>query len=404
MSPDRVAYNSRIGVDSSAVQQPMTMQTDHYEIIDEIPRFYEIREEWNALAKRVENSYFSQSFEWCRVGWEEVAAPRKHRLHCIVGWRDGRAFLIWPFVLWRSGLWALAHPLGSETTEYTCPLVVDDDAGERRIAAALKVLRQSCGSDLVFLPHVRADSPLHPVLSRMRLAVTSGTAPVSAVTWDTHRDWASYRASLDATFRRKLERTRRRLAERGELIFEPAAANSERAEVIDWVLNQKRDWLVRKKRTNPWLLTQEYRDFLAAISCRPGETGRFAISTLRLNGDLIAAALMRLDDVRAELLIPVYDPAYSKYGPGQLLMEECLRWACSRNLIYDLRIGAESYKKEWSNWSSEAFSYEIANTIWGAIYLARTPRVLVPRPLRRLIKAAINRGATAWRLSSRQRM
>jgi CelD/BcsL family acetyltransferase involved in cellulose biosynthesis len=373
------------------------MQTDHYEIIGDVARFDAIKEEWNALAQRVENSYFSQSFEWCRVGWEEVAAPRRRRLHCVVGWRDGRAVLIWPFVLWRSGLWSVARPLGSETTEYTCPLVVDDHEAERRTASALKILRRSCGTDLVLLPNVRADSPLNPVISRMKLAVVSGTSQVSAVTWDAHPSWASYRLSLNPTFRRKLERTRRRLIELGELSFEPAAANADRAEVIDWALSKKKDWLVRKKKANSWLETREYRDFLAAISGRPAETGEFAISTLRLNGDLIAAALMRLDNVRAELLMPVYDPTYRKYGPGQLLMEECLRWACARHLTYDLRIGAESYKDEWSNWSSEAFNYEIANTLWGAVYLARTPRVLVPRPLRRSIKAAIRRGVTAWR-------
>src|SRR5690349_7766873 len=108
------------------------MQTDHYEIIDDIARFRELEEEWNALFDRVAGAYFSQSFEWCRVGWEEVAAPRRHRLHCIVGRRDGKAILIWPFVTWRPGLWSVAHPLGSETTEYTCPLVVDDHAAERR--------------------------------------------------------------------------------------------------------------------------------------------------------------------------------------------------------------------------------------------------------------------------------
>jgi CelD/BcsL family acetyltransferase involved in cellulose biosynthesis len=101
--------------------------------------------------------------------------------------------------------------------------------------------------------------------------------------------------------------------------------------------------------------------------------------------------------------MPVYDPAYSKYGPGQLLMEECLRWARTQHLTYDLRIGAESYKDEWSNWSSEAFNYKIPNTIWGAVYFARTPRVLVPRALRRLVKTAISRGVTAWRRSGRRR-
>lgn len=68
---------------------------------------------------------------------------------------------------------------------------------------------------------------------------------------------------LDNKQRCDIGRRRRRLAEAGKVIF-IAAVDVEQSAVIDWIIEQKRQWLVRKARKNDWLGSEEYRRFLVA--------------------------------------------------------------------------------------------------------------------------------------------
>jgi CelD/BcsL family acetyltransferase involved in cellulose biosynthesis len=358
-------------------------RTDRYEVVTDIAHFLELRSDWNALLEQVPQAYFSQSFDWCRVAWEQIAAPRRRRLHCIVAREGGRAVLIWPFVLSRRALWSFAYPLGSETTEYTSPLVLDDSASDQRIEEGWNILRRSSCADVIFLPYVRADSPAHRILSKQRTALPPALNRSWFVNTKTVDNWEQYVASLKRSHRGDLRRTRRRLSELGMLSFEPAVDQNRCAAAIDWILAQKQEWLVRKSRENPWLRDIEYKNFLIEMAGN-SVGGSLIISVLRLDEKIIAAALARIDKVRAECLNTVYDRAYGKYGPGQLLIEECVKWAFEHDLIYDLRIGDEPYKGDWATDTCNTFNFDFANSKWGAGYFivksaARQIRSAVPK-------------------------
>lgn len=374
----------------------MDAPADRYEIVTDFARFLELEDAWNALSDRVPGSYFSQSFEWCRVGWEQVAVPRRRRLHCLTSYSGGQLVLVWPFVTYRWKLWTFAQPLGSETTEYTSPLTLEDDSLERRVTETWQFLRQSCGADIILLPHVRADSILSRVLSQHKPAAAPDPISTRYVSWSEYRDWDGYVASLKRSHRGDLRRTRRRISEVGTLSFEPTVDKSQCAPIIDWVIGHKTQWLLRKDRRNAWLTTDEYRNFLVTIVESIEAAGRLAISVLRLDEKVIGANVSRVDRTRVECLNTVYDRALAKYGVGQLLMEECIRWAFERHLVYDLRIGEEPYKEDWANGTCAAITFEFANTNQGVPYFwirycANNARWLVPPSLRRLVKAALRK-------------
>jgi CelD/BcsL family acetyltransferase involved in cellulose biosynthesis len=374
----------------------MDPPTDRYEAVADFARFLELEDAWNALSERVPGSYFSQSFEWCRVGWEQVAVPRRRRLHCLTGYRGGQLVLVWPFVTYRWKLWTFAQPLGSETTEYTSPLALEDGALEHRVTQAWQFLRRSCGTDIILLPHVRDDSPLSRVLSQYKTAAPPDAIVTRYVSWEECRGWDGYVASLKRSHRGDLRRTRRRISEIGRLSFEPIVHTSQCAATIDWIIQHKTQWLSRKDRRNAWLPTSEYRNFLIKITGSAAAAGRVVVSVLRLDDKVIAANVSRVDRTRVECLNTVYDRALAKYGIGQLLMEECIKWAFKRQLIYDLRIGEEAYKGDWANGTCTAITFEYANSSKGVPYFwlrycASNARWLVPAPLRRFIKAVLRK-------------
>jgi CelD/BcsL family acetyltransferase involved in cellulose biosynthesis len=292
------------------------------QIITSVPAFLALEQEWRDLCHRAPEHYFTQSFDWCRVSWEKVAEPRGRRLYCLVLRQDGRAVLIWPLVTYRNKFWSIARPLGPETTEYTAPLVEDGPHSAQWIAKAWRMVRKSCAGDVVLLPYVRADSPLHRVICRDKAAIAPSIAKTFFVTWGGHPDWDSYYRTLDRHQRREVDRPRRRLSDLGELKYRPMIEPREFPAVIDWMLARKTDWLLRTGRRGAWRDENEYRKFLVAVSRWTERRPGIGISVLELDAKLVAAVLTRRDNVRLEGVITVFDPALRQFGPDS-------RAACS---------------------------------------------------------------------------
>jgi len=375
--------------------------TDRFEIVADPAALEALRPEWDALYERAAQPYFSQSFSWCWTSWQTVSRPRGRRLHCVIARRGSRIVLIWPFVIHRLGAWSVVRPLGPETSEYSDVLVEEGAQAAARIAAAWKILRRTCQCDIITLPLVRSGSGLHLILSEEVAPAFVETDPTSYVRWANYKDWQDYERSLGSETRRVIRRRRRRLQEKGELIFEPVVEPAQSSAVIDWVLREKKDRLARTNLRNHWMHTPEYRAFLMKMAATPQPASGILIAVLRLSGQIIAAQVHRVDRVRVEGLIPVFDPAFAAYGLGQILQEECLKWAFTQGRDYDLRLGKQPHKEIWVNGSCDVISYEFGNSRWGRFYvlyrnaaqgLSRL-RYWVPPEWRRKIKAALGRGA-----------
>jgi CelD/BcsL family acetyltransferase involved in cellulose biosynthesis len=370
----------------------MDTGTDSVQLIKSVPAFLALEREWRELCNRVPNHYFTQSFDWCRVSWKKVAKPRGRQLCCVVVRQDRRTVLIWPLVTYRRKFWSFSRPLGPETTEYTAPLVEDGPHSEQWVAEAWRVVREPHTSDVIFLPYVRADSLLHKIVSREKAATPPGIDKISYVTWDAFLDWDSYYRTLDSNERQSVRRRRRRFSDIGKVTFCPTIDPDECPEVIDWILAQKTDWLVRTGRQNPWLEDDQYKRFLIAMSSRTNGVEGIVISVLKLDNKLVAALLLRRDKVRLEGVISVFDPAYRQFGPGKILQEAVMRWACEQRLTYDFRIGTEAYKHYMSNGECEAISYAFANSVWGKVYFRLMPIWdRIPARLREVIRIGANR-------------
>ena len=63
-----------------------------------------------------------------------------------------------------------------------------------------------------------------------------------------------------------------------------------------------------------------------------------------------------------------FDPVYAKYGPGQLLKEDVLKWAFERGLDCDFRLGDQAYKRSWANSTSQAITFHFVNSLRGAAF------------------------------------
>ena len=353
---------------------------DHYEIITEPNKFLSLKRHWDDLYERSTEQDLTQSFEWCRCSWETVARPQGRQLHCVVVWQGGQAALIWPFVT-HGQFPRNARPLGPETSEYSNVLVESGAEADQKILLAWGILRKSLPTDKILLPFVRTGSVLHRAIAASKIAPRAVEVWTTLyVNWEQYHDWESYYRSLKRDFRAELRRTRQRLAELGKLTFEPIHDSLQFPIILDWMFRRKTDWFARTNQNSIWRDTNLYKNFLIAVAGTQ-MISQIRIFVLRLNNEIISAVLCRISKLRVENVIAVFDPRYSRYGPGQLILEDILKWTFERRLDCDFRLGNQPYKQRWTNSTSEVitYQYQIVNSLRSAAFVAIRTAYYIPR-------------------------
>jgi CelD/BcsL family acetyltransferase involved in cellulose biosynthesis len=269
------------------------------ETVKDVERLFSLKPHWDNLCHRSIDYNFSQSFQWCSAAWNIIGHPQRRQLYCLVGWVDNRMVLIWPFVILRRGLWFILRPLGSETTEYSDVLVEDSPEADHWVALAWQKLRTTCSSDIVILPFVRTNSRLHHIVSQER-PMSAWASSTSSVSWDGYQEWESYYQSLARDFRHSLRRTRRRLAQRGNLSFEAVTKHEQFPPIINWLFSHKTEWLIRTKQYSPWQDAERYQTFLIKVAAEREGIGNVMPFVLKCDGQIISATLIRISKFSAE--------------------------------------------------------------------------------------------------------
>ncbi|MEN9675060.1 MAG: hypothetical protein RIS76_956 [Verrucomicrobiota bacterium] len=337
---------------------------DAVEVLSGPSLFQKLEPEWRTLFRESPRAHLTSGLDWCRINWETVAADRFGRLLCLSIRRAGRPVLIWPLVQSRfRGLWRQVQPLATLSTEYSHPLVADVPDAGAIVSEALRRLRGL--GDLVLLPMVRGDSELHEQALQNGAFHVLHSTPTSGARM---KDWASYEASVDTAIRNELSRRQRRLAEQGSVVLSHAVNSGDSGPAMEWILEHKRRWLTSTGRTSPWLATEAFRRQMLTAAAQPWDSSGLVVSTLTLNGRILSAKVLRIDQTRVEFVLTGMDPAYRRFSPSLILWREQLRWACEHGREVDFRIGQEDYKEAWANCHGQCHVIRGAVSRWGQWY------------------------------------
>ena len=328
-----------------------------FQVITTEAEFLALEPEWNELWTRADRPFLSRSFGWCLAGWRTTAVPRGRRLSIVVMRENGRIVLIWPMTTDRRMGIRIARALGPESTEYDPILVEADPEAGRRVALAWDFVRHRGAANVVTVPFVEEGSATATALATGAIYQTNHMLPAPETLFPENETWETYWRSRSANLRNGLTRRRKRLAERGAVTLDWIEDDATFATLLDWALRHKLDWMKRSGLANDFLGTPEYRAFLLALWSRQPAGGRLAMLALRVDGVPVAVKIGCLDGKRMEGFITTYDPDWSAFSPGQIILADCLRWCHSKGLNYDFRIGDEAYKRDW------ATTTRIMNTI-----------------------------------------
>ena len=151
-----------------------------FEIVSSREAFDALAGEWNELFARAgRGAQAFQAFDWNRHWCNHYLRPRKRqrrRLAILTGRREGRLVMVWPLVTSRvAGLLQLSW-MGDPVSQYGDILAEESaDALELQHAAWAHLLA-AIKPDLVWLPRVREDATIAPLVAELGALVTQRRA------------------------------------------------------------------------------------------------------------------------------------------------------------------------------------------------------------------------------------
>jgi CelD/BcsL family acetyltransferase involved in cellulose biosynthesis len=306
--------------------------------VEQHDSFAAIAPEWDALVRRVGATPF------CSPGWFEAwwAAFGRGRLEVFTLRRDGELIAVLPLASHHGIRRALSN---WHTPELEIP-AVDSEARRALLRRVLGSTRTSL--QLAMLTAGTPDAlDFATVASEEDMRVLPRTIERSPYV-KLHGSYEGYEQTLTQRRRSELRRRRRRLAERGELTFEvepgterlgALLADGFAVEGSGWKLEQGTAILSHKE-------TDAFYRFVAAWAA---PRGSLRLAFLRLDGRAIAFHFTIEEGGSAYQLKGGYEPELREFAPGQLLVQDMIRWAFERGLrTYEFLGADEAFKLDWT--------------------------------------------------------
>lgn len=291
---------------------------------------------WSELRERA-SAPFTEHM-WLSAWWRSFGARRA--LAVCTAW-DGDA-LVGAFPLCGSS--RRLEALANTHSPTFAPLAGDEralravvDAGRRR-AAELVV---PCLPD----EHPALELLVHAAGDRLTLVEPAYRAPAV----DMRGDFATFRTESKPRWGAPLERFRRKMGRDHEASFQlvtlPEALDSE---LEDGLRVEASGW---KSRNGTAILSApETTSFYRAIARGYAESDQLRLSSIRLDGEMVAFDLCVLHEGRLHLLKTGYDERFSRLAPGLVLrlsvLERCFELGLTS---HELGGGADAWKLKFSN-------------------------------------------------------
>lgn len=348
---------------------------------------------WEALAARARGVSLSQTPAYTRLGLERALARGEQAFIAAVE-ADGRLVGAWALSARREGLLRVLRPVSCGTfEEYDAPLV--DAAVAAEATAAVLQACLTAPADLFVVSAVARGSPLDQAIRATGAAEPSGTIEGLSARTGQYATWGDYLAASSAKHAKAVRYNTRKLAEEGRVEIGWCKTPDHARAVLDWAWRNKRAWARARRIDTPFLRQDEAPAFFAALAERLDLATNPLVSYVLLDGQPIAAQINLVGDRAFELFFTTYDERHQRRSPGEILIQESLRWAVERGLDFDFRVLAAPYKA----WRSDTVTTYLKHDL----PLSAAGRIVAPleRRSRRISRRLRRAPGKAWEVVGR---
>ncbi len=252
-------------------------------------------------------------------------------------------------------------------SDYNAPLVAKDLCiHESQLSAILRRLYRALPSaDLVRFDkmpgHIgEGPNPLagHEMFRQMSYRAWGVGLPSTRATYDS--------SVLGLTFRKELQRKRRRIAGRGKVDFYSAGTEAEARRIFEALCDQRAARFAELGRRNI-LEDETYRSFYETIVLTSCRTGFADLSALEVDGEIVAAMFaLRHGAQRYLLMSTLQGGKWKSCSPGNVAIDSAISQMIASGENYlDFTIGDEAYKRDFAATPRALYSGVRAQSIFG---------------------------------------
>jgi CelD/BcsL family acetyltransferase involved in cellulose biosynthesis/peptidoglycan/xylan/chitin deacetylase (PgdA/CDA1 family) len=323
------------------------------------------RREWNALVERMRYPSVFSGWEWISTWWEYFGAERD--LQTLMIYRDGELKGILPLYLSRrSGARharvgrILSYCSAADLYPDPLDIVCAEEDAHSCSEAVLNYLRHSALEwDVLHLRFLTENSLLLRELSHAvdycpRVEQVSVAPYVPIV-----RGYDDYLDGLSGNERSNIRRRRRKLIDAQGASYTDFRSDDPQ-QVLDalFQLHQKR---AAEKRIDSSFASAEVQSFVRALLTRL-HRGSVWLRGIRFGSETIAVFLGFVAGGKLAYYQLGYNPAWSEFSPGSVLLQETIREAFESGLSeYNFLQGGEAFKHRWAREVRPLYSVDLFN-------------------------------------------
>lgn len=328
------------------------------EVIQSQPALLAIKDEWQALGASVPQSigfFCGWDFTWHYI---KVIKPQKW---FVVALRDPKskqlvAVFPWELINLKAGdaTYYAVQPLGPGLVPYAEFTVAPTHLRAVMQVLLNNVLAQQAHIDVVCLWPMHEASLLYNVLNEdMRGSEVLKTFryPGNLREIETRgQDYDRYcRSKSGATFA-NARYCERRLQKEGELRFTLCEPLLSAIEIVNWLCAASAE---RFGDQFVYGCKPDWKALVGELVQALAEQSVAQVSTLRLDGAIIAGGLSFWQKGRRYFYLTHYDCAYAKHSPGKVLLHRLIEQTFADQGVFCFGAGANSYKEDWAQSTGE---------------------------------------------------
>ncbi len=355
-----------------------------YEIVTKRAVFDGLATEWNALFARAgQGSQAFQSFPWL-WHWCNHYLDDEHSLAVVTGRRAGRLVLVWPLVRQHvAGAVSLAA-MGAPVSQYSDALVEPSEHAARYLMEAWETVVAAVRPDLVWLPRVRADAAIAPLMHELG-AVASQRMQAPYIDLSNTTDFDGYMQRRSSQARKRHRQGERRLASLDPRFSSWREGDQARA-LIDVTISMKREQLSERGQISPAFADSRLGRFFSDAADDRIHSAGIEVHALSLQGEMAGADIVVGCRDRVLGHVFTYDSRFAKDSVGTHVLNFAIQQSIAGGYkTFDLLAPADDYKLRYADGTVDVVNWVIPLTTKGSV-VARVYMMMLRPFLKSLVE------------------
>ena len=319
---------------------------------------------WNNFEKEAESYCFQNSY-WLKNWYQSLNNKNDIDLHIFLVYQNQKLLFIFPLCIEKKYGLKILKWQGGNQSDYMGGLIKGESSLEKKEFLLLwkKIKDKLPDFDITYFKNQpeKIGNAINPFVNHLNSFKTSNSRSINLK--DSFETFINN--NLKKKFLSDTKRSLNTLNKKGRIDFKiyENVNNSQRKKIIEEILYQKELRLKELNQKNE--IDKFSENFYINFDERKFLNGNLHISSLKFNDTIIAMHWGAIYKNTYYYLMPsIAKTEYLKYSPGRLLLYKLVEWCYQKNIKkFDLSLGEESYKKNWSNLKNGLYDLYETNSL-----------------------------------------